>query len=92
MLNRETWRHSYGRKLYKGRLDKFELEFPLTSDGAIDELAIQAWVRKNPLWKAVGAGLKAGLPFVRQDNMALVSEVAADPQVRPCQSTGDPYI
>ncbi len=44
LLNRETWRHSYGRKLYRLRLEKFELKIPMDSNERIDDAAILTWL------------------------------------------------
>ncbi len=74
LLNREVWRHSYGRKLYKARLEKFEVDVPLTSKGRIDEAAIQTWLEANPLWDDVGNSLSAGLPRLRKATLALMTD------------------
>jgi len=74
LLSREVWRHSYGRKLYKARLEKFELKIPVTAQGGIDEVAIQTWLESNPLWDDVGKALSAGLPRVRQATLALMTD------------------
>jgi hypothetical protein len=73
LLNREVWRHSYGRKLYKARLEKFELNVPMTAQGCIDEAAIRTWLEANPLWNDVGTDLSVGLPTVRQATLALMA-------------------
>ncbi len=73
LLSRETWRHSYGRKLYKGRLEKFEINIPMDKD-RIDESAIRTWFEANPLWPAVGQALLQGLPSVRQETLALMMD------------------
>jgi hypothetical protein len=73
LLNREVWRHSYGRKLYKARLEKFEVKVPLTAEGRVDEAAIQTWLEANPLWGDVGNSLFAGLPRLRRATLALMN-------------------
>jgi hypothetical protein len=72
LLNRETWRHSYGRKLYKARLEKFELKVPVDAKGQLDEAAIQTWLEADPLWSQVGGALKNGLPELRQATLSLM--------------------
>jgi hypothetical protein len=42
MLNRNTWRYSYGRKCFKEKLRKFAIAVPVNQDGTIDEGVIVA--------------------------------------------------
>ncbi len=74
VLNREVWRHSYGRKLYRARLEKFEISLPVKKDSAIDEPGIASWLRVSPFWNSVGEMLKDGLPHVRQATLALLGD------------------
>lgn len=37
MLNLQKWRYSYGRKCFKGKLERLEIEIPLKDNGGIDE-------------------------------------------------------
>jgi hypothetical protein len=66
MLNREVWRHSYGRKLYRNRLEKVEVRLPVTSDGKLNDQGIKQFFRGRPLWSHVGKSLKDGLPSLRK--------------------------
>ena len=66
MLNREVWRHSYGRKLYWTRMEKFMISMPTKSNGTVDEVGIASWLRINSLWSDVGRLLDNGLPRVRR--------------------------
>jgi hypothetical protein len=74
LLNRETWRHSYGRKLYKVRLEKFEIGVPVNSAGDIDHSAMATWFLANPLWRHVGDALATGLQCVRQETLDLMAD------------------
>lgn len=73
LLNREVWRHSYGRKLYRARLEKFEVQLPVDRKGKIDHPAIATWLEANPLWHEVGTALESGLPRVRQATLNLMA-------------------
>lgn len=74
LLNRETWRHSYGRKLYKARLEKFEIGVPVDAAGNVDERGMAAWLHANPLWPEVGKALDAGLDQVRKTTLELMAD------------------
>jgi hypothetical protein len=74
LLNRETWRHSYGRKLYKARLEKFELNVPVDDGGRIDDAKIATWLKSNPLWSELSRALEHGLPNLRQETLALMAD------------------
>jgi hypothetical protein len=74
LLNREVWRHSYGRKLYRLRLEKFELKLPVDTQGGIDEPAILTWLETNPLWPEIGTTLKIGLAHVYKATLDLMAD------------------
>lgn len=74
LLNRETWRHSYGRKLYRARLEKFELRVPVDDRSELDQAGILTWLEANPMWDEVGGSLTEGLPSVRQETLALMMD------------------
>jgi hypothetical protein len=74
LLNRETWRHSYGRKLYRARLEKFELRLPVDPSGEIDDQGIGTWLEANPLWKDVGSRVLAGVERVNPSVLALMCD------------------
>jgi hypothetical protein len=73
LFNREIWRHSYGRKLYRGRLEKFELRVPWKA-GSLDHDGMAAWLASSPLWGSVASWLGSGLHQVRRETLALVEE------------------
>lgn len=73
LFNREVWRHSYGRKLYKGRLTKFELKVPWKED-ELDHAGMADWLQRNPFWSSVGAWISQGISQVRKETLALVEE------------------
>ena len=51
MLNRETWRHSYGRKCYKAKLKRFKISLPVDTEGNIDEDVIEKIVSNASYWE-----------------------------------------
>lgn len=74
LLNREVWRHSYGRKLYRTRLAKFELAVPIDDDGSLDGSGITGWFEANPLWADMRRRLEVGLPSLRRATLDLMSD------------------
>lgn len=77
MLNREVWRHSYGRKLYRARLEKVEISLPASGE-SLDESGIKAWLKGSPLWAQVGRLMRVGLPSLRQPTFFVEDEQTTD--------------
>ncbi len=74
LLNREVWRHSYGRKLYRTRLAKFELTVPIDGNGSLDETGITEWFEANPLWPHMCGVLQSGLSSIRRATLDLMGD------------------
>lgn len=47
LLNKQSWRYSYGRKCFKEKLKRVSVPFPITGDGEINEKAIQKFCSFN---------------------------------------------
>ncbi len=65
MLNRETWRYSYGRKCFNEKLKDFKIQLPSTEKGEIDELAIREimsvcsyWDELNSMVERIRKGIR----------------------------------
>ena len=52
LINRVSWRYSYGRQCYKKTFSKTEIYVPLNSDGILDEDYIESLVKNLPYWES----------------------------------------
>jgi hypothetical protein len=77
MLNREVWRHSYGRKCFREKLKRFNIEVPIDDNGDLNEQAIENIVACASYWKfyeelvsKLEATEKTGTmePFLNEEN------------------------
>jgi len=50
MINRETWRYSYGRKCFNEKLKRLNVSVPVDSVGNIDEAQIERIVLNTSYW------------------------------------------
>ena len=62
MLLRETWRYSYGRKCFKEKLIRTEVNLPL-KDGKLDEDSMEEVVRHTAYWDFVKPRVKDSVPL-----------------------------
>jgi hypothetical protein len=50
VLNRETWRHSYGRKCFREKLKRFQIQVPVNEKDELDESVIENTVSFASYW------------------------------------------
>jgi len=50
MLNKEKWRCTYGRQLYKEKFKKTRIQIPINQNGHIDEDQMRTLIQKSPYW------------------------------------------
>jgi len=53
MLNRERWRCTYGRQLYREKFKKTEIYLPVNSKNQLDEEYIKALIQNSSYWKFI---------------------------------------
>lgn len=53
VINRESWRFSYGRKCYKEKLSEMPLSLPINEEGDIDEDAIANIMANSSYWEFI---------------------------------------
>lgn len=51
MINKEKWRCTYGRQLYKAKFEKTRIALPITANGDLDESYTKAVVESSPYWE-----------------------------------------
>ena len=59
LLNREKWRCTYGRQLYKAKFRKTEIMLPVTAKGELDEEYMKSVVSNAPYWNLLESYIKS---------------------------------
>lgn len=59
MLNRERWRCTYGRQLYKEKFRKTEIYLPTNSNKQLDEDYIRMIIQSSPYWSLLESYIKS---------------------------------
>lgn len=59
MLNKEKWRCTYGRQLYKAKFRKTEIVLPITDKGQLDEDYMKSAIRNAPYWNLIESYIKS---------------------------------
>jgi hypothetical protein len=59
LINRQTWRYSYGRKCFKAKLENLSINIPVTANGKVDENAIERMVSSTTYWKFLSKQIQA---------------------------------
>jgi hypothetical protein len=58
MINKEKWRCTYGRQLYKAKFEKMQIALPVKVNGELDEHYAKIIIQSSPYWEFLESVIK----------------------------------